>query len=120
MKSVRALVFTQKDVKLYCFTMSAVDFEPLCYVEAAARDREKGIQRVTEVSRLREIGEFLATGENSFLPNNIIVNLKPLGITPLVTQNDTNRASAIDGRTTCHEGYAVSQRKRKRVEEVFG
>ena len=28
--------------------------------------------------------------------------------------------SAIDGRTTRHEGYAVSQRKRKRVEEVFG
>jgi hypothetical protein len=39
---------------------------------------------------------------------------------PHVAQNDTNRASAIDGRTTCHEGYAVSQRKRKRVEEVFG
>jgi len=45
--------------------------------EAATRDREKGIQRVTEVSRLREIGEFLATGEHSFLPNNIILNLKP-------------------------------------------
>jgi DGQHR domain-containing protein len=57
--------------------MNAVELEPLCYVEAATRDREKGIQRVTEVSRLREIGEFLATGENSFLPNNIILNLKP-------------------------------------------
>ena len=77
MKTVRALVFKQKDVNLYCFTMNAVDLEPLCYVEAATRDREKGIQRVTEVSRLREIGEFLATGENSFLPNNIILNLKP-------------------------------------------
>ncbi len=43
-----------------------------------------------------------------------------LRITPLVTQNDTNRASVIDGRTTWHEGYAVSQRKRKRVENVFG
>ena len=43
-----------------------------------------------------------------------------LGITPHVAQNDTNRAMAIDGCTTCHEGYAVSQRKRKRVEEVFG
>ena len=77
MKAVRALVFRQKDVKLYCFTMNAMDLEPLCYVEAATRDREKGIQRVTEVSRLREIGDFLATGENSFLPNNIILNLKP-------------------------------------------
>ena len=28
--------------------------------------------------------------------------------------------SAIDGRTTRHEGYAVSQRIRKRIEEVFG
>ena len=28
--------------------------------------------------------------------------------------------SAIDGRTTRHAGYAVSQQKRKRVEEIFG
>jgi transposase len=41
-------------------------------------------------------------------------------ITPHVAQNDSNRRSAIDGRTTRHEGYGVSQRKRKRVEEVFG
>jgi IS5 family transposase len=27
---------------------------------------------------------------------------------------------AIDGRTTRHPGYAVSQRKRKRIEEIFG
>lgn len=40
--------------------------------------------------------------------------------TPHVAQNTTNRRSAIDGRTTRHEGYAISQRKRKRVEEVFG
>jgi hypothetical protein len=30
------------------------------------------------------------------------------------------RRSAIDGRTTCHSGYTVSQRIRKRVEEAFG
>ena len=29
-------------------------------------------------------------------------------------------ASAIDARTTRHAGYAVSQQKRKRVEEIFG
>ena len=32
----------------------------------------------------------------------------------------TGRSSAIDGRTVRHEGYPLSQRKRKRVEEVFG
>jgi Transposase DDE domain len=41
-------------------------------------------------------------------------------ITPHVAQNDSNRRSAIDGRTTRHDGYAISQIKRKRVEEVFG
>jgi Transposase DDE domain len=42
-------------------------------------------------------------------------------VTPHVTRN-TARAggSAIDARTTRHAGYGVSQRKRKRIEEVFG
>jgi transposase len=43
-----------------------------------------------------------------------------LGVTPHVAQNTTNRVSAIDGRTTRHAGYAISQRRRKRVEEIFG
>jgi hypothetical protein len=37
-----------------------------------------------------------------------------------VAQNNTNRKSAIDGRTTRHPGYQISQRKRKRIEEIFG
>ena len=41
-------------------------------------------------------------------------------LTPHVAQNTTNRASAIDGRATCHPGYALSQRIRKRIEEAFG
>ena len=32
----------------------------------------------------------------------------------------THRRSSVDGRTTRHPGYEISQRKRKRVEEVFG
>lgn len=44
-----------------------------------------------------------------------------LAITPLVAQSiNEHRGSAIDSRTTRHPGYAVSQRRRKRVEEVFG
>lgn len=41
------------------------------------------------------------------------------GITPHIAQN-TSRTSAIDERTTRHAGYAMSQRIRKRVEEIFG
>jgi transposase len=49
-----------------------------------------------------------------------IAELRHMDVTPHVAQNTTNRRSAIDGRTTAHPGYAVSQRKRKRVEEIFG
>lgn len=40
--------------------------------------------------------------------------------TPHVAQNTSRRRSAIDARTTVHPGFAVSQRIRKRVEEIFG
>jgi hypothetical protein len=46
--------------------------------------------------------------------------LRELRVTPHVAQNTTGRTSAIDCRTTCHPGYAVSQRKPKCVEEIFG
>jgi len=41
-------------------------------------------------------------------------------VTPHVAQNSKGRSSAIDGRTTRHPGYAISQKVRKRVEEIFG
>jgi len=41
-------------------------------------------------------------------------------VTPHVAQNRSGRSSAIDRRTTRHPGYALSQRIRKRVEEIFG
>ena len=46
--------------------------------------------------------------------------LRAWSVTPHVAQNTTKRRSAIDRRTTGHPGYEVSQRFRKRVEEVFG
>lgn len=45
---------------------------------------------------------------------------RSLGLVPHVAQNDTNRSSRIDGRTSRHSGYDVSQKKRKRIEEIFG
>ena len=42
------------------------------------------------------------------------------GVTPHVAQNTSGRSSAFDGRTTRHRGYALNQRLRKRVEEIFG
>jgi hypothetical protein len=49
-----------------------------------------------------------------------IAELRHMGVTPHVAQNVTQRRSAIDRRTTRHPGYALSQRRRKVVEQVFG
>jgi transposase len=47
--------------------------------------------------------------------------LRERGVTPHIAQTrDHRRRSAVDGRTTRHSGYDVSQRIRKRVEEIFG
>jgi transposase len=51
---------------------------------------------------------------------DFVAELRALGITPHVAQNDTIRRSNIDARTTRHEGYEISQRTRKRIEEFFG
>ncbi len=45
--------------------------------------------------------------------------LRERSVTPHLAQNRSRRRSAIDGRTTRHPGYAVSQRIRKRIEEAF-
>ena len=49
---------------------------------------------------------------------DFVISLRTMVATPHVAQN--NRGSAIDGRTTRHPGYGVSQKARKRVEEIFG
>jgi len=52
---------------------------------------------------------------------SFIAGCRELGVTPHVAQtSDTRRRSAIDGRTARHSGYVISQRARKRIEEVFG
>jgi transposase len=59
-------------------------------------------------------------GDKAYDTQAFVQDLRALGATPHVAQNTTGRASALDGRTTRHAGYALSQRKRKRVEEIFG
>jgi transposase len=59
-------------------------------------------------------------GDKNYDTRDFVAGLRSLQVTPHVTQNTSNRASAIDGRTTRHAGYGVSLRIRKRIEEVFG
>lgn len=60
-------------------------------------------------------------GDKGYDTQLFVSECRNLNITPHVAQN-VNRSggSAIDARTTRHSGYAMSQRKRKRIEECFG
>ena len=59
-------------------------------------------------------------GDKGYDVQEFVADVRDLGVTPHVAQNNRNRRSAVDERTTRHAGYEISQRKRKRVEEVFG
>jgi transposase len=60
------------------------------------------------------------SGDKTYDTPELGRELSGMNITPRVAQNNTNRSSAVDERTTRHAGYEVSQRKRKRVEQSFG
>jgi hypothetical protein len=49
-----------------------------------------------------------------------VADMPALKVTLHIAQNLSARRSAIHARTTRHPGYAVSQQKRKRIEEPFG
>ena len=59
--------------------------------------------------------------DKAYDTRDFVSECRNMKVTPHVAQN-TKRSggSAIDGRTARHEGYAVSQKKRKRIEECFG
>ena len=60
-------------------------------------------------------------GDKGYDTRDLVAERRQLGVTPHVAQNHKRPGgSAVDGRTTRHPGYAVSQRRRKRIEECFG
>jgi transposase len=77
-------------------------------------EREAAVEMIEEIpgNNRATVGADKAYDTKDFVNKCRIHN-----VIPHVAQN---KNSAIDGRTTRHEGYAVSLRKRKRIEEVFG
>jgi transposase len=58
--------------------------------------------------------------DKAYDAEDFVNELRAMKVTPHVAQSTNGRRSAIDGRTTRHGGYLVSQRIRKRIEEAFG
>ena len=108
----------------------------LCYAGHVVMENRHGLAvaaRTTQASGTaeRDAGEAMMAGldraarstlgaDKNYDTREFVAAMRRLGVTPHVAQHTTGRRSAIDGRTTRHPGYAVSQRIRKRIEEVFG
>jgi transposase len=59
-------------------------------------------------------------GDKNYDTSDFVAGCRKRGCTPHVSQNNTNRRSAIDARTTRHAGHRISTIKRKQIEEAFG
>lgn len=81
-------------------------------------EREAATEMVEEVAGSNRI---TLGGDKNYDTDDFVLNLRSLNVTPHVAANTERKGgSAIDGRTTRHPGYAVSQKFRKRIEEAFG
>jgi transposase len=78
-------------------------------------EREQALTMATQLAPGATLG-----ADKGYDTRDFVDGLRGLAVTPHVAQNTTKRSSAIDGRTTRHPGYLVSQRERKRIEEIFG
>ncbi|MGC2123530.1 MAG: IS5 family transposase [Xanthobacteraceae bacterium] len=78
-------------------------------------------------TKAREIGHRITAGaDKAYDTTDHVANLRAINVTPHVTQNNgvtktgKNRRSAIDERTTRHQGYGMSHTRRARIECIFG
>ena len=112
----------------------------LCFIGHVLMENRSGLAVEAELTRATGTAERLAAlamaenlpagpktigADKGYDTHDFVMELRELGITPHVAQNaydagTARRRSAIDGRTTRHDGYAGSQKKRKRIEEIFG
>lgn len=116
----------------------------LCYMGHATMENQHGLavagmvtladgtaeRRASETmlkAKAKETGCRITVGEDkAYDTADHVANLRAINVTPHVAQNDSvtatgkRRQSAIDGRTTRHEGYRMSQSCRAMIECIFG
>ena len=108
----------------------------LCFVGHVLMENRSGLVVDAELTRASGHAERLAAlamldrlpttspatlgADRGFDARDFVMELRERRVTPHIAQNTSGRRSAIDSRTTRHEGYALSQRARKRIEEAFG
>ncbi len=88
-----------------------------CLTEADGHAEREAALALIE-PRADRPGRITLAADKGYDAEDFVNELRSMNVTPHVAAK--NKGSAIDGRTTRHAGCAVSQRIRKRIEEVFG
>jgi Transposase DDE domain len=109
----------------------------LCYSESVLMENRNGImidlrlgqatgraeceQGLQMLQQLRRSSRITVAGDKGYDVAGFVAGCRSINVTPHVAQYERRPGgSALDLRTTSWPGYAMSQRVRKRVEEIFG
>lgn len=110
-----------QEAKLYFMGHAVMENRNGLAVGAGVSQATGTAERVTALELLDEIPRtqrITVSGDKGYDTRDFVAGLRDRNAVPHVAQKV--RFSAIDGRVTRHDGYETSQRKRKRVEEIFG
>lgn len=91
----------------------------LLITDATLAEHKAARQLLTRARRRRLHPKTLGA-DKGYHVKDFVRHLREHNIRPHIARIDGRKTPGLDGRTTCTEGYKVSQRKRKRVEEIFG
>ena len=126
---------TDPDARIY--RKSKAGESMLCYMEHALMENRNGLVVDCTVTNASGTGERDAAKEmlerrtnpaqqvtvaadKGYDANEFIEDLRNLKVTPHIALKESKNNGVIDGRTTRHQGYAISLRKRKLIEQIFG
>lgn len=91
----------------------------LLITDATLAEHQAARQLLTRARR-RKIHPKTLGADKGYHVKDFVRHLRDHKIKPHIARIEGRKTPGLDGRTTCTEGYRVSQRKRKRVEEIFG
>ena len=91
----------------------------LLITDATLAEHKAARQLLTRARR-RRIHPKTLGADKGYHVKDFVKHLRDHDIRPHIARIDGRKTPGLDGRTTCTEGYKVSQRKRKRIEEIFG
>jgi transposase len=113
-----------KEAKLCFIGHALMENRNALFVDACLTKADGYAERVAALHMIEPRADratrITLAADKGYDAEDFVNELRSMRVTPHVAQNVSGRSSAVDRRTTRHEGYGLSQRIRKRIEEGFG